>query len=97
VDGVDLDAASIDVARRNARRAGLADRVRFAIGDAADPPLAGRYDLFTILEAFHDMSQPVRILARAREHLADGASIVIIDSKTDERFEPPSDLLERYW
>ena len=97
VDGVDLDVASIDEANGNARDAAVGDRVRFAVGDAADPPLAGRYDLVTILEAFHDMSQPVRILTRARELLAAGASIVIVDTKTNDRFEPPSDLQERYW
>lgn len=97
VDGVDLDDTSVDVASRHARETGVADRVRFVAGDAAAPPLAGRYELVTMLEAFHDMSQPIRILARARELLADGASIVIVDSRTNERFEPPSDLQERYW
>jgi 2-polyprenyl-3-methyl-5-hydroxy-6-metoxy-1,4-benzoquinol methylase len=97
VDGVDLDEASVEVASRHAREAGVADRVRFALGDAAAPPLDGPYELVTIFEAFHDMSQPVRILARARQLLADGGSVLIIDSRTNERFEPPSDLQERYW
>jgi hypothetical protein len=33
--------------------------VAFRCRDAADPELSGRYDLVTIFEALHDMSQPV--------------------------------------
>jgi len=57
--GLDLDEASVELARANVFRAGLADRVTVTVRDAADPALAGRYDLATIFEALHDMSQPV--------------------------------------
>jgi methylase of polypeptide subunit release factors len=36
VDGLDLDHDAIGAARRNAERAGAADRVRFSVADAAD-------------------------------------------------------------
>ena len=57
--GLDLDEASVELARANVFRAGLADRVTVTVRDAADPALAGRYHLATIFEALHDMSQPV--------------------------------------
>ena len=41
VDGVDLDRDAISAARRNAKRAGVADRVRFSVTDAADLGGAG--------------------------------------------------------
>lgn len=45
VDGIDLDAASIEAARRHLAGSGLEDRVRFHHRDAADEKLAGIYDL----------------------------------------------------
>jgi cyclopropane fatty-acyl-phospholipid synthase-like methyltransferase len=59
VDGVDLDRDAISAARRNAERAGVADRVRFSVTDAADLGGAGGYNLVTIFEALHEMSRPV--------------------------------------
>ena len=50
VDGLDLDAMSVEIASRNAADAGLGDRVRFVAADAASPTLRGRYDLVTIFE-----------------------------------------------
>ncbi len=45
VDGFDLDEYSIEIARRNAAEAGVADRVTFEARDAADPALRGRVRL----------------------------------------------------
>jgi 2-polyprenyl-3-methyl-5-hydroxy-6-metoxy-1,4-benzoquinol methylase len=96
VDGVDLDEPSIEMARRNAESAGVADRVAFIAANAADPGLEGRYDLITVLEAFHDMSHPIQILAMLRDVLADGGSILIADMKVDEQFRAPGSDFERY-
>ncbi|NHW87541.1 class I SAM-dependent methyltransferase, partial [Escherichia coli] len=45
VDGYDIDVDVIGDARRHAAEAGLVERVSFAARDAADPELAGGYDL----------------------------------------------------
>ena len=55
-----------------------------------------RYDLVTMLESFHDMAHPVRILTAFRRLLAKGGSILIVDMKSGERFVAPSDDLDRY-
>ena len=55
-DGIDLDAASIEAARRHLAGSGLEERVTFQLRDAADEELAGAYDLVYIHEALHDMS-----------------------------------------
>lgn len=55
VDGLDLDAPSIEAAGANVADAGVADHVRMSVQDASDPKLSGRYDLVTIFEALHDM------------------------------------------
>src|SRR5262245_17969503 len=96
VDGLDLDPTSVEIARRNAAEAGLSDRVRFVVGNAASPALEGRYDLVTMLESFHDMSHPVEILSAFRRLLADDGSILIVDLKAAEQFEAPGSDLDRY-
>jgi hypothetical protein len=64
VDGLDLDAPSIELARANVAEAGLAGRITLALRDAADPA-GGRYDLVTIFESLHDISRPIDIRGRA--------------------------------
>jgi 2-polyprenyl-3-methyl-5-hydroxy-6-metoxy-1,4-benzoquinol methylase len=96
VDGFDLDPDVIAVAAENARDAGVADRVRFSVLDAADPDLPGRYDLVTIFEALHDMARPVEALAAARAMLAEGGSVVIADEPVADEFATPASEMERY-
>jgi 2-polyprenyl-3-methyl-5-hydroxy-6-metoxy-1,4-benzoquinol methylase len=95
VDGIDLDQVSIKLARENLAAAGLADRVTFDVRDAADPGLRGHYDLVTVFEAIHDMSQPVKALRGIRGLLADGACAVIADERVADTFTAPGDEVER--
>lgn len=95
VDGIDLDDAAIADATRNAAAAGVADRVSFAVRDAAEPALAGRYDLVCIFEALHDMAQPVEALEAARAMLVAGGSVLVVDERVADRFTAPGDLVER--
>jgi 2-polyprenyl-3-methyl-5-hydroxy-6-metoxy-1,4-benzoquinol methylase len=96
VDGFDLDPDVVAAAAEHAREAGLADRVRFSVLDAADPDLPGRYDLVTIFEALHDMARPVEALAAARGMLADGGSVVVADEPVADEFGVPASEMERY-
>ena len=96
VDGLDLDPDVIAAASENASEAGLADRVRFSVLDAADPDLPGRYDLVTIFEALHDMARPVEALAAARGMLAEGGSVVVADEAVADEFTVPASEMERY-
>jgi 2-polyprenyl-3-methyl-5-hydroxy-6-metoxy-1,4-benzoquinol methylase len=96
VDGLDLDPGSIDQANEMLAGLGnLASRVTFAARDAADPALAGRYDLVTIFEALHDMAQPVPVLRAARKLLAPGGAVLVADERVAERFTAPGDETER--
>jgi SAM-dependent methyltransferase len=96
VDAIDVDAESIETARRNVAAAGLAQRVRPAVHDAGDPKLSGRYDLVTIFEALHDMNHPVEALRAARSMLAEGGSVLVADERVAERFHAPGDEIERF-
>jgi 2-polyprenyl-3-methyl-5-hydroxy-6-metoxy-1,4-benzoquinol methylase len=96
VDGLDLDSASIEVARRNAEARGVADRVTFEVRDAADPRLAGSYDLVTAFETIHDMSNPVGALRAMRALAKEGGAVVVMDERVAEEFTAPGDELERF-
>jgi 2-polyprenyl-3-methyl-5-hydroxy-6-metoxy-1,4-benzoquinol methylase len=96
VDGIDFDAPSIELARRHLVEApDVEGRVDFHCSDAADPGLAGRYDLVTIFEALHDMSYPVEVLKAAKGLLAEGGSLLIGDERTADRFVAPAGDVER--
>lgn len=96
VDGFDLDEASIARARANADEAGVADRVSFEVRDAADPQLAGRYDLVTAFETVHDMARPVEALRTMRGMLAEGGMVLIADERVAETFAAPGDDIDRF-
>lgn len=97
VDGIDLDTASIDEARRNLAGSGLEDRVRFHSEDAADASFAERFDLVTIFEALHDMPRPVDVLRTIRGMLTDNGLVFIGDERTEESFTAPAIDRERLY
>ena len=92
--GIDLDRPSIEAARRHAREAGVEDRVTFHHDDAAG--LAGSFDAAIIIEALHDMANPVAVLRSVGASLVEGGAIIVVDEKVGERFTAPGDDLERF-
>jgi ubiquinone/menaquinone biosynthesis C-methylase UbiE len=96
VDGFDLDEFSIELANQNAREAGVSDRVRFEVREAGDPSLEGRYDLAIVVEAIHDMSDPVSVLANIRRNLTCGGALIAADELTEDAFTAPASELERF-
>ena len=94
VHGVDLDSDAINAARRNAEQAGVADRVKFSVMDAAELGGAG-YDLVTIFEALHDMSRPVDALSAARQMLSEDGTLIVADGLVGEEFTVPASPRER--
>ena len=96
VDGFDLDPDSIAMAEESARGCGVAGRVRFHVRDAADPGLAGAYDLVVVFEALHDMPRPVEALRVLRRLAGDAGAVLVVDEKAEERFAAPGSDLERF-
>ena len=93
VDGYDLDAPSIEAARRNAVEAGVADRVRFHLADAA--ARTGRYDLVIACECIHDLPDPVSVLAAMRTLAGPDGVVVVMDERVAETFTAPGDEIEQ--
>lgn len=94
VDAFDLDEPSIMEARENARRYGVEDRVHFYVRDAADPQLAGQYDLVTAFETIHDMSNPVGALLTMRRLANGSGAVLVVDERVGESFTPTGNEIE---
>jgi len=96
VDGLDLDEASIEIARVNASESGVADRVSFHVRDASDPGLSGHYDLVTALECVHDMSDPVGALTNIKRLTAKDGTVLVMDERVRESFSAAPDEVEQF-
>ncbi len=63
--------------------------------DASDIELHGRYDLVTAFECLHDMSDPVRVLQSMRQLAGEKGSVIVMDERALEEFQPCSGSLEQ--
>ena len=88
--GVDLDQASVTEARAQAAQAGVADRVTFMVGDAAQVTPDAPFDLITIFEALHDMGDPEATLRAARALLAADGNVLVADERLADTFTAPA-------
>jgi 2-polyprenyl-3-methyl-5-hydroxy-6-metoxy-1,4-benzoquinol methylase len=96
IDGFDLDEASITVAKAEAKRVGVDDRVRFHARDGGDEAIAGQYDLVMAIEMLHDVPDPISIL-RTMSRLAGDAGVVLVaDERTEDQFAAPGSEMERF-
>jgi 2-polyprenyl-3-methyl-5-hydroxy-6-metoxy-1,4-benzoquinol methylase len=84
--GIDAHAGSIATARTRAEQAGVADRVRFEVADAAEYE-GGGYDLIAFFDALHDLGDPVAAARRARAALADQGSCMLVEPFAGDRIE----------
>jgi SAM-dependent methyltransferase len=76
--GYDNHAPSIERARHAAQEAGVEDRVEFHVAGSEDFP-GHDYDLTTFFDCFHDLGNPARSAQRARETLAVGGTVMIVE------------------
>ncbi len=96
VVGLDPDDSSIAIARRLGAEHGVSDRTTFEVHDCTQPLPGGPFDLVVMIEALHDVSQPVEVLSRMRESLADGGTVIVADERVGETFTAPADETERF-
>lgn len=95
VDGFDIDRASIEAARDHARAEGVSDRARFHLVDGSTIAGDGEYDLVTLFECVHDMSDPVGVLASARRLVRPSGRVVVMDEAVADSFGDSNDEVER--
>ena len=94
--GLDVDAKTIEYARRNALTAGVASRVAFEVRDAADPELSGSYDLVCLFDVLHELAQPIEVLRACRNLRSANGDVVVMDAKVAMTFGAPGDEIERF-
>lgn len=91
VTGCDYHDASIAAARKAAAAAGVADRVRFEVAPAKNAPAkdahGSGYALVVFVDSLHDLGDPVGALARARELLAPGGAVLLVEPRGADRVE----------
>jgi 2-polyprenyl-3-methyl-5-hydroxy-6-metoxy-1,4-benzoquinol methylase len=97
VDGYDLDDASIAAAKKAAAEAGVADRARFEVRDAADPAIDGDYDLVMAIEMLHDVPDPVGILRTMKRLAGEAGTVLVVDERTADTFALPATEMERFF
>jgi ubiquinone/menaquinone biosynthesis C-methylase UbiE len=86
--GFDSHAGSIELAKKRAQAAGVADRVVFAVAKSTDYPRAGDgYDLVCHFDALHDMEDPRSAARRVRETLAEDGTWMIVEPFAGDRPE----------
>jgi ubiquinone/menaquinone biosynthesis C-methylase UbiE len=82
VAGLDISRTFVEIARENARQAGVS--VDFTLGDAADMPFAdGSFDLIICQAAFKNFAQPGSALNEMHRILRNGGTAVIQDLLRD--------------
>jgi SAM-dependent methyltransferase len=84
--GYDNHPESIAEAEKAAAEAGVTDRVRFAVADAATFEETG-FDLICIFDALHDMGNPVGAAAHARAALAQDGALMLVEPAAGDRVE----------
>lgn len=91
VVGFDYHDGSLDLARANAAKAGVDERVDFVRADATE--YDGSYDLIGFFDCLHDLGDPVAAARHARERLADGGTVMLVepyalDDRADNHQQP---------
>jgi 2-polyprenyl-3-methyl-5-hydroxy-6-metoxy-1,4-benzoquinol methylase len=84
--GFDYHEASIETARRRARDAGVADRVRFEVAHAQNFP-GKDYDLVACFDCLHDMADPVGAARHIRGALAPDGTWLLVEPYANDRVE----------
>jgi 2-polyprenyl-3-methyl-5-hydroxy-6-metoxy-1,4-benzoquinol methylase len=97
INGFDLDDASIAAARKAAAEAGVGERARFEVRDAADPSISGDYDLVMAIEMLHDVPDPVGILRTMKKLAGAEGAVLVADERTESTFTVPTTEMERFF
>ena len=94
--GIDIHAPSIYEANKEARRAGLSDRLCYDTADAES--YVGRYDVITFFDCLHDMGDPLGAAKYARSRLHEGGLVILIEpSAADHPRENMSVIGQMYY
>ena len=75
--GFDFHAQSVETSKKRATEAGVTDRTKFEVASATT--YSGEYDLICFFDCLHDMGDPVGAARHARERLAPGGTVLLVE------------------
>jgi ubiquinone/menaquinone biosynthesis C-methylase UbiE len=85
--GIDLSPIMVDLAKRNAREEGIADRIEFEVGSAYSLPVEDRsLDLVLCINTLHHLESPVDFFNEVARSLKEEGAFVIVDFHRDAWF-----------
>jgi len=84
--GIDFHKPSVTAAAAAAEKAGVADRVRFAVCRAEDMDIAG-YDLITMFDCLHDMGNPLKAAQNVFKGLTPDGTWMLVEPYTGDNME----------
>jgi ubiquinone/menaquinone biosynthesis C-methylase UbiE len=85
--GIDLSSVMVDIARRNAKEEGLADKIEFEVGSAYSLPVEDHsLDLVLCVTTLHHLERPVDFFNEVARSLKEGGAFVIVDFHRDASF-----------
>jgi len=97
LEGIDLSPAMVKIARKNAAKKGVADRVRFQRANAADLPFEDDYfDLIISTLSFHHWSRPLDCLTEINRVLKAQHEAWIYDARRDTTNEVNAEFRSEY-
>jgi 2-polyprenyl-3-methyl-5-hydroxy-6-metoxy-1,4-benzoquinol methylase len=76
--GFDYHEGSIELARKSAQRAGVADRIQFEVASAKQFP-GNDFDFITFFDCLHDMGDPAGAAAHVRKALKPDGTWMIVE------------------
>ena len=85
--GVDLDASSVKQAEDNDNQSGPLDNVRFLCGGISDLDPEERFDLITVCDCIHDLTDPIGVLEELHGRLKSDGTLFAIEPKVADRLE----------
>jgi 2-polyprenyl-3-methyl-5-hydroxy-6-metoxy-1,4-benzoquinol methylase len=94
--GFDYHAESIELAKKRAQAAGVADRVTFQVAMSTEFP-GKDYDLVTHFDCLHDMQDPKGAAKRARQALAPDGTWMIVEPFAGDRPEDNHNVVGRVY
>lgn len=97
INAIDISSKMVDIATKNAVKAGLAERVKFQYGSAEHIPLQdAHFDLVMTTLSFHHWARPFEGLQEVRRVLKPDSELWIYEIKWDITKEDKQRVKEKY-
>lgn len=95
IDAYDVDPATVELATKTVKNAGLTGQIRVIDHDLASSTPTPDYDLAMAIECVHDMPHPVPVLAAMRAMVKPQGVVLVVDEKVADELTIPGDDLEK--